>query len=631
MCGIAGIFRLNGEPVSHAAIRGMTEAIAHRGPDGDGLYVDVNLALGHRRLAIIDPTPKASQPMTTRDGEWTLIFNGAIYNFQALRVELEALGRTFRSHSDTEVILEGVATHGIEFIERLDGMFACALWRASDRTLHLVRDRYGIKPLYTWFNGRTLMFASEIKAILTHPEVSTELNHNALNEYFTFQNQITHHTLFKGIDPLPPASLVKISERDGVLEQRIWWDFDFSQPDESMSFEEAKEETLRLFEAAVGRQMVADVPVGSYLSSGIDSGSITAVASRFVKRLSTFTAGFEMSEVTGAEAQFDERVDAEAIANRYKTEHFEQVINAGDLSWSLPRVMWRLEDPRVGMSYPNYYISRLASKFVKVCLDGSGGDELYGGYPWRYYRVFRSVDREAYLREYYDYWQRLVPDGDKPQLFTTGAWSAVESRDTREVFRNFFLDNPNMGYATPEEQIASSLHFEVRTFLTGLFTVGDKLSMAHGLEQRFPFLDNAFVDFAQKVPIKHKLANLQQMKRIDENEFMRNRKYRQEHSDGKSVLRHAMTKLLPESVVNGRKQGFSAPDESWYRGENARYVRELLLNPRASSRDIIDPAFVRKIVEEHIDHRVNHRLLIWSFLSFEWWCRLFLDKQEIPR
>jgi asparagine synthase (glutamine-hydrolysing) len=400
-----------------------------------------------------------------------------------------------------------------------------------------------------------------------------------------------------------------------------------------MTFEEATLETERLFCNAVSKQMIADVPVGSYLSGGMDSGSITAIASRHVERLTTFTAGFDMSEVTGVEANYDERRDAEMMANHFKTEHYEQVINAGDLKWSLPRVVWHLEDIRVGMSYPNYYISRLASKFVKVCLQGTGGDELYGGYPWRYYRIFKSLNQQEFFDNYYSFWQRLVQDEEKKALFTKDVFAAINVASPREVFERVFKFNKHLKYDTHEEHITNSLYFEIKTFLPGLLLVGDRLSMANGLEERFPFLDNDLVNFAQKIPIRHKLGNLENMKRLDENAFGMKKKSYTEHDDGKTVLRKAMMDFLPESIIKRKKQGFSAPDESWYRGENAAYVKELLLGKKSACAEYINPDYIRLIVDEHLNKRINHRLLIWSLMNFEWWCRIFLDgyRPEINR
>lgn len=629
MCGITGVFNLDGKPFLLSNLVKMAESIAHRGPDDEGFYVKDDIALAHKRLSILDTSPRGAQPMTSKDGKWIIVFNGCIYNYLELKQELKAKGHYFVSTTDTEVIVEGLSAYGPSIFERFNGMFAIAAWNTEEKTLYLSRDRYGVKPLYYWFNGKSIVFGSEVKAIIQHPDFHVDLNYYALNEYFTFQNQFTFQTLFKGVYMLPAANTVKIDKRTTSVVHKAWWDFDFSQPDNSMTLRDAREETLRLFRQAVTHQMVADVPVGAYLSGGMDSGSIVSIASEHVPRLSTFTCGFDMSEVTGVEANYDERRDAELMANHFKTEHYEQVMNAGDIKWSLPKVVNHIEDLRVGMSYPNYYISRLASKFVKVCLQGTGGDELYGGYPWRYYRVFDSLSQKDFFNQYYNFWQRLVADKQKKDLFTPRVLSNIDVDEPRKIFEKVFTFNKKLKYNTPEEHIQNSLYFEIKTFLPGLLLVGDKLSMANGLEERFPFLDNDLVDFAMKVPIRHKLANLEKMKKINENEFRTKAKMYREFDDGKNVLRQAMNNMIPKKIVNRKKQGFSAPDESWYRGENANYIRDLLLQQKTASSEFINQKYIQQIVDEHLNKGINHRLLIWSLMNFEWWCRIFLNKEKI--
>ncbi len=567
--------------------------------------------------------------MTSKDGKWVLVFNGCIYNYLELKQELKSLGHEFVSTTDTEVIVEGLAEFGTEFFERLNGMFAIAAWNTEEKQLILSRDRFGVKPLYYWFNGKSIVFGSEIKAIIEHPDFEVKVNLDSLNEYFTFQNQFSFNTLFDGVVMLPPANTVIINKATTEVEHDSWWDFDFTKTDDKLGFEEAKQETEKLFKQAVSRQMVSDVPVGAYLSGGMDSGSITAIAAKQVKRLSTFTCGFDMSKVTGVEANYDERRDAELMSSHFNTSQYEQVINAGDLRWSLPRVVYHLEDLRVGMSYPNYYISRLASKFVKVCLQGTGGDELYGGYPWRYYRVFDSLNQKNFFDQYYNFWQRLVPDNQKNELFTDYVKKEVDFDSPREIFERVFTFNDKLKYETPEDHINNSLYFEIKTFLPGLLLVGDKLAMASGLEERFPFLDNDLVDYAQKIPVNHKLGNLEkEIENLDENTAKKKSTYRQ-FDDGKNVLRKAMEDFIPTEIIERKKQGFSAPDESWYRGENAEYVKELLLDKKLACSDYIEQKYIRKIVNEHINEGINHRLLIWSFMNFEWWCRLFLKGENI--
>jgi asparagine synthase (glutamine-hydrolysing) len=623
MCGIAGFLNLDGAPADAGIAAAMRDAVAHRGPDGSGLHVDGPVGLGHRRLAIIDLSAGAAQPMQSPNGRWTIVYNGETYNFRELRAPLERAGWSFRTQSDTEVLIAGAAIWGVrELARRIDGMAAFALWDAAEQRLYLVRDRFGVKPLYLWRTSGRIAFASEIKAFLAHPEFRVRLNPAALREYFTFQNLFRSHTLFAGVEHLPPATILAVGMRSES--QETYWDYNFSRP-EPIESEEAATVLERLMAEAVQRQLVSDVPVGAYLSGGMDSGTLVALASRRIPRMQTFTAGFEMSQIEGTEAGFDERHSAELMANIYRTEHYEQVINAGDVRWSLPKVVWHLEDLRLGMSYPNYYIARLASKFVKVCLSGAGGDELFGGYPWRYYRVFRSIDRNDYLASYYKFWQRLTSVEDRKALFGAAADDEAEMFD---VFGSVYHDSPALSFATPEDHIYASLYFECRTFLSGLLLVGDKLSMASGLEERFPFLDNALVDFAMRLPAEHKLADLEHMLSIDEDAIHKKVLAEEAFFGGKSCLRKAMAHVLPESIVQRRKQGFSSPEASWYRGENADYVQEVLLNGELASSAFLDPDFIRSSVDDHMSNRANRRLLIWSFLSFEYWCRIFLNGER---
>ncbi|MDP3407489.1 asparagine synthase (glutamine-hydrolyzing) [Bosea sp. (in: a-proteobacteria)] len=619
MCGVAGYLNRNGAPADERIVAAMRDALAHRGPDGKGMHIDGPLGLGHRRLSIIDLRTVASQPMHSPDGRWTIAFNGEIYNFRELKAELDKAGWSFRTRSDTEVLLAGCVIWGVSALaRRIDGMAAFALWDAQERRLHLVRDRYGVKPLYLWRTPDRLAFASEIKAFLVHPDFRVRVNQAALREYFTFQNLFRPHTLFEGVEHLPPATILTV-DRNGERRE-TYWDYDYSKP-EPVDEQEAVATLEKLMAQAVERQLVADVPVGAYLSGGMDSGTLVALAHPHVPRMQTFTAGFEMSRIEGNETLFDERRAAELMAYTYKTEHYEQVINAGDIRWSLPRVVWHLEDLRLGMSYPNYYIARLASKFVKVCLSGAGGDELFGGYPWRYYRVFRSLDRDDYLSSYYGFWQRLTTADDRKRLFGAAADDEAEMFD---VFKSVYADAPGLSFDSPEDHISASLYFECRTFLSGLLLVGDKLSMASGLEERFPFLDNALVDFATRLPARHKLSDLEHMLTVDEDAVRKKLLAEDSFAGGKSCLRQAMAHVLPSEIMDRRKQGFSSPEASWYRGENAVYVRDMLLGKDLASTEYLDADFIRDTVEAHMSGKKNNRLLIWSLLSFEQWCRVFL-------
>jgi asparagine synthase (glutamine-hydrolysing) len=624
VCGIAGIFQQKGKPVDAPALEAMGQAIAHRGPDGHGVYSDGNLGLAHRRLAIIDLTEAAHQPMVTDDGRYVISYNGEVYNFRELRAELEAAGCRFRSRSDTEVVLQALATWGLKALERFNGMFGLALWDTKKRSLLLARDRYGIKPLYTTQCGQTLLFGSEVKAIVAHPAYRAEMDPEGLLEYMTFQNFFTDRTLFKGVRLLPAGSYMLVGQGDKKPPEAVrWWDYSFREPDPSGDEREYLEEFDRLFRQAVNRQLVSDVDVGSYLSGGMDSGSITAIAATQLPYIKTFTCGFDLHSVSGLELVFDERDRAELMSYLFKTEHYEMVLKAGDMERILPRLTYHLEEPRVGQSYPNFYAAQLAGKFVKVVLSGAGGDELFGGYPWRYYRAVINDDFEHYVDKYYRFWQRLLPNRDIQRVFRP-IWSQVENVWTRDIFRDVFTDQVS-DLTSPEDYVNHSLYFEARTFLHGLLVVEDKLSMAHGLETRVPFLDNDLVDFAMRVPVGMKLGNLGHVVRLNENEpGLKTAKYFEKSQDGKLLMRRVMSNYVPEEIAAGPKQGFSAPDASWFRGQSIEYVRRKLFDGDAAIYQFLDAAAIRSLIQDHLDGRENRRLLIWSLLNLEHWCEAFL-------
>ncbi len=620
MCGIAGLIHLNGDPVSPIAIKRMTDAIAHRGPDGEGQWIEKNVGLGHRRLAIIDLSPLGHQPMVSADHRFALVYNGEIYNYRELRAELEAAGYWFRSNTDSEVVLYALAHWGTDALLRFNGMFALALWDRKQQHMLLARDRYGIKPLYVAQQGSTISFGSEQKAILALPEFQRQLNKAALLEYFTFQNIFTDQTLLQDVHLLPAGHCahIDLTRPHAKLQWTRYWDYHFAEPATRGDRREYVEELNRLFRQAVNRQLVSDVELGAYLSGGMDSGSITAIAAQAFPNLKTFTCGFDLSSASGIELAFDEREKAEAMSARFKTEHYEMVLKAGDMERCLPAVAFHLEEPRVGQSYPNYYAAKLTSKFVKVVLSGSGGDELFGGYPWRYYRAANSQDFESYIDQYYGYWQRLVSNTELKAMFTP-VWGDVQGVWTRDIFRDVFATHDN-SLERPEDYINHSLYFEAKTFLHGLFVVEDKLSMAHGLESRVPFMDNDLVDFAMRCPVGFKINNLAEALRVNENDSgSKTSKYFQKTNDGKQILRDAMARYIPDDIAKAQKQGFSSPDASWFKGESIQFVRHKLMDKRASVYSVLDFDAVSPLIQQHLSGTQNRRLLIWSLLNFDAW------------
>ena len=620
MCGITGLINLDGEPVSPVVLQNMTDEIAHRGPDGEGHWIEGNVGLGHRRLAIIDLSPAGHQPMISSDHRYILSYNGEVYNFRELRTELEAEGFWFRSKTDSEVVLYALAHWGVQAIDRFNGMFAFALWDRQEKTLLLARDRYGIKPLYLSLQGKTLAFGSEQKAILANPNFDRRLDKAALLEYFTFQNIFTDRTLLEDIQLLPAGhyAVLDLKQRSPTLKRTQYWDYHFREPKDQASDQEYREELDRLFKQAVNRQLVTDVELGSYLSGGMDSGSITAIASRSFPYLKTFTCGFDLSSASGLELGFDERAKAEAMSAFFKTEHYEMVLKAGDMERCLPKLAWHLEEPRVGQSYPNFYVAQLASKFVKVVLSGGGGDELFGGYPWRYYRAAVNQDFEHYVDQYYSYWQRLIPNSEIAKVFAP-IWTEVKDVWTRAIFRDVFANHKNE-LKTSEDYINHSLYFEAKTFLHGLFVMEDKLSMAHSLETRVPFMDNELVDFSMHCPVNLKLNNLAGVIRINENEAASKQgRYFRKTRDGKQILRDVMRQYIPSEIVDAEKQGFSSPDASWFKGESIEFVKRKLLNGHANIYNVLDRGTLEKLVNQHLSGERNRRLLVWSLLNVETW------------
>jgi len=613
----------DGAPASPVRLKAMADVMAHRGPDGEGQVVYGSVGLGHRRLAIIDLSPLGQQPMVTADDRYTLTYNGEIYNFQELRAELVARGVRFNSRTDSEVLLNSLAHWGTDALTRLNGMFAFALWDRYTETLTLARDRFGVKPLYYTQIDETFLFASEIKGIYAHGVIAPALDPEGLAEYLTFQNFFTDRTLFRRIWLLPQGCFLQVQPGAKSLQPVTYWDYHFQEPEGVIDEEDQLDRLDQLFRQAVSRQMISDVDLGSYLSGGTDSGSITALAAKQLPYMRTFTVGFDLNSASGVEMGYDERSVAEYMSYLFKTEHYEMVLKAGDMERVLPQLAWHLEEPRVGQCYPNFYAAKLAGKFVKVVMSGAGGDELFGGYPWRYYRAVVNTDFDDYIEKYFGFWQRLVPEAILPHLLAP-VWREARSAVPREIFRDVFQSHANK-LTRPEDYVNHSLYFEAKTFLNGLLVVEDKLSMAHSLETRVPFLDNDLAEFAMRLPARLKLGNLTEVVRLNENEpGGKAERYYQRTRDGKLILRRMMGRHIPEVIAQREKQGFSAPDASWFKGESIDYVRRRLFNGQARIFDFLDRGTVHDLVNDHLEGRENRRLLIWSLLNLEQFCEEYL-------
>jgi asparagine synthase (glutamine-hydrolysing) len=571
----------------------------HRGPDASGSWIsaDGRVALGHRRLSILDLSNAANQPMTDASGA-VLVFNGEIYNFRELRAELASAGRVFNTQSDTEVILAAYAQWGERCMERFIGMWAFALFDPARRRLLLSRDRMGMKPLYLASTGDGLLAASEVKGILAAGHRAA-VDCDGLNEYFTFQNVISHRTLFAGVTMLPPGCNLVVDTESGRQTQSTYWQLRFA-PVDAPEADQARE-FLAVFRRAMKRHLVSDVEVGATLSGGMDSSAIVALATEQLPAMHTFTGYFNTGNVDSDDRCVSERADARAISDRFRTQHHEREIVAQDVIDTLPSIVWHLEDPKVGMCYTFHTISQLVSSWVTVNLSGTGGDELFAGYPWRYALVQDLQNPATFNQAYYDWWSRLIKDPEKPRFFTPRVLRETSVRHPRAAYDAIMAGTEGL------EPLNRALHFDTRTFLHGFLLVEDKLGMTFGIETRFPFLDAELVEFGLRMPTAQKMRG----------------------GVAKYLMKQAFAPLLPASTLQKRKQGFTPPDKTWFRRELADTISRMLLGRRSCLGEFIEPKYIREVLERH--HRgADERLTIWSLMMFEGWCRVFLKGEATP-
>lgn len=622
MCAICGVFDRSGRPVSAELIERMTSSLAHRGPDGSGQFVRGEIGLGHRRLSIID-LAGGSQPVTNEDGTLQLIFNGEIYNYIELRKELLAKGHVFRTQSDTEVIVHAYEQWGLNCVQRFNGMFAFALWDPSVRRLFVARDHLGVKPLYYASLGNRLIFASEIKALLQDPECPAEVNVPALSQLFTLRYVPSPDTLFRGIQKLPPGHWM-VADSNGIDIRRYWHQLPVARSGDEKNLIEQYQD---LVEDSVRLQMRSDVPVGLFLSSGIDSGALLAIMSRHSGQpIRTFTIGFEDG------AQTNETDDAREMAKRFGATHLEMMVTARDYQQYYDRYLWDIEEP-VGneTAAAFYFVSALAKQSVKVALTGQGADEPWAGYGRHlgaklsgYYSRLPGALTDQIVRPLVDRFARketirraaislsepavlsrfvkiysFYDSGMKEQLFQPWIRQQIstDGAEAREALAPLYGDVRTL------DPLTQILYMDTRSNLPDdLLMVGDKTSMANSLEARVPFLDYRLVEFAESLKPELRIKRL----------------------TAKYLHKKAIERWLPKEIVYRKKKGFSNPVDRWMRTSMNTYIRECLLSDRSALRHYFNRDYIRQLVNSHENSGLNYMRHINLLISFELWHRKFI-------
>jgi len=640
MCGICGKISVN-SAVSENLIRKMCGVLAHRGPDSEGVIVcppgrspsatcqvDISVGLGHRRLAIIDLSEAGHQPMSNEDGSIWIVLNGEIYNFPELRETLEKKGHRFKSHTDTEVVLHLYEEKGAECLKDLRGPFAFAIWDSRKERLFIARDRIGKKPLFYAFKNQTLVFASEIKAILQDPDISKEVNRPAITDYLSYGYVPTPESIFRGIMKLPPAHFI-IYEKGNIRLQK-YWEPDFSKKIK-MSEKDYCDRTMDLLEECTKIRLISDVPLGAFLSGGIDSSAVVYMMSKLSSRpVKTFSIGFD-------EEKYSELKYASIIAKRFNTEHREYIVKPNAIEL-LPKLVWHYNEPYADSSaLPSYYVANLTRKEVTVALNGDGGDECFGGYERFMASRYAELINKApipFKKKIIESVIKRIPESLEFKDFKTRLrrFLVMSSRPYRErhynwvtIFRNhekesLFSDEFNreisgrnsFSYLDKAFNECGSLDIvdmvmcaDIKTnLLDDLLVKMDIATMANSLEGRSPFLDHKMMEFCAGIPsnIKIKGAKL------------------------KYILKKSLSKALPKEILSRGKMGFGVPLDSWFRKELKDYSCGILMGDKCLNRGYFKRDSMKKLLDEHASGKANNGARIWSLLFLELWHREFIDR-----
>jgi asparagine synthase (glutamine-hydrolysing) len=626
MCGIAGFTNFYRTMGDTSTLVKMGEVMAYRGPDAHGEYTDSLVGLCHRRLSIIDLSAAGNQPMYSADGNLVVVFNGEIYNFLELRKTLADKGYPFKSHTDTEVILALYQSEGEHFVEKICGMFAIAIWDKRERTLFLVRDRIGKKPLYYYSDGKDFAFASEIKALLQIPSIPKTVRLDAIHDFFAYQYIPDPKTIFRNIYKLEPGHWLKVSDKGITTEQ--YWDISFANIS-SKSEQEIREELLHLIEQATRQRMISDVPLGAFLSGGVDSSGIVAVMSLLNDTpVTTCSIGFD-------EERFNETEFAEIVARQYHTRHHEYHLH-DSVADQLSHIAGYFDEPFADPSLvPTYFVSSLAKRAVTVALAGDGGDEIFAGYE-----KYSQDGRENAIK-------RWIPGALRGALFPALAnrlqqsqllslrrsgsllqslsvdpamgfyisnsqisdaiWQQLASRDLQQQLGDYHPSHITKAVyqrADTEDHLARILYTDMKTYLPGDILVKvDRMSMANSLEVRAPLLDHRVIEYAARIPSSLKLRR----------------------GEKKYILKECFKPLLPHDILYRKKMGFSVPLASWLRGEIRKNFESLVLGGTALDSGYFSKPAAQRLWQEHLSERRDHSAPLWSLLMFCLWHKKYIE------
>ena len=601
MCGITGFYSKTDEGLSNHNLVNSANSFQHRGPDSEGYYIKtqngdekisnsykdiqntdaLKVGIGFKRLSILD-VENGSQPFSSRDGRYTVVFNGEIYNFNELKRDLKEW--EFKTSSDGEIIIPMYIKYGIDFVKKLNGMFAICIYDKKKDQIILIRDQMGVKPLYIYEDSNLFAFSSEIKSLLSFGSIKKEINYASVYDYLTFQNIFGTKTLFQNITLMSKGSIFIIS--DNRLDKITYWKYD----DQNLENQYSEDDLIDRLRTAVNRQLISDVPIGTYLSSGIDTSTITSLANQTDQKFAAITCGYENNQ-SNPEFGSDEKELAQTTSQELGIEHFIYLLKKPSLSDTLYKTIFHLDEPKMGYSYQNLIISNATSQHFKVVLSGVGSDELFGGYPWRYGFVSNNrIDKD----KHFEWWCRVISSHETKKAFTQNS-NFVNNHLARESYEI------EINQSRQSNALSTIFAFEFNTFLQGLLVVEDKLSMANSLESRVPFLDIDLVNYVIGIDPEIKFSK----------------------DNGKLLLKNAIEDIVPANVLKNPKVGFIPPVEHWNEKSNKKFINQLLSEQKINDYGIFNTEYIENLKSKIFSEDYSVARKFWSIMSFQAWLDIY--------